>query len=98
MPDGVSARVQQADHPIVTGLGDNWPALLGYNQIIAKPGASVVATAGDDPLLVTWTHEKGRAVAFASDCGPHWAPPEFLAWDGYALLWSRMVAWAGGAL
>ena len=98
VPEGVSAKVQMADHPIVAGLGDNWPALLGYNQIIARPEASVVATVGDDPLLVAWAHQQGRAVAFASDCGPHWAPPEFLAWDGYGKLWSQMVAWAGGAL
>lgn len=98
VPEGVSAKVQLADHPIVAGLGHNWPALLGYNQIIARPEASVVATVGDDPLLVAWAHQQGRAVAFASDCGPHWAPPEFLAWDGYGKLWSQMVAWAGGAL
>ncbi len=98
VPEGVSPKVQIADHPIVAGLAGEWPALLGYNQIIAKPDASVVATVGDDPLLAVWTHQEGRAVAFASDCGPHWAPPDFLAWDGYGKLWSQMVAWAGGAL
>lgn len=98
VPEGVLPKVQMANHPIVAGLEDEWPALLGYNQIIAKPDASVVATVGNDPLLVVWTHHNGRALAFASDCGPHWAPPEFLAWDGYGKLWSQMVAWAGGAL
>ena len=96
VPEGSVPQVQRADHPIVAGLPAEWPALLGYNQIIAKPGATVVATAGDDPLLAVWSYEQGRAVAFASDCGPHWAPPEFLAWDGYGKLWSQMVAWAGG--
>ena len=98
VPEGVEAKVQMADHPIVAGLADEWPALLGYNQIIAKPAADVVATVGDDPLLVAWTYQQGRAVAFASDCGPHWAPPEFLAWDGYGRLWSQLVGWAGGVL
>ena len=98
VPEGVSPKVQIADHPIVAGLAGEWPALLGYNQIIAKPDASVVATVGEDPLLTVWTHHKGRAVAFASDCGPHWAPPDFLTWDGYSKLWSQMVAWAGGVL
>ena len=97
-PEGVAPKVQLANHPIVSGLADEWPVLLGYNQIMAKPGASVVATVGTDPLLAVWSHHKGRAVAFASDCGPHWAPPDFLAWDGYGKLWSQMVEWAGGIL
>ncbi len=98
VPEGVSATVQLADHPIAAGLDGEWPPLLGYNEIIAKPAASVVATVGSDPLIATWSYQKGRAVAFASDCGPHWAPPEFLAWDGYDKLWSQMVEWAGGRL
>lgn len=97
-PEGVTPRVRQTDHPIVQGLADEWPVLLGYNQFSVKDEASLVVAAGDDPLLVAWEYGKGRAVAFASDCGPHWAPPEFLAWDGYAQIWSRMVSWAGGAL
>ncbi len=98
VPEGVSPQVHVAAHPIVAGLAGEWPVLLGYNQIIAKPEATVVATVGDDPLLAVWTHGNGRSVAFASDCGPHWAPPDFLAWDGYSQLWSQMVAWAGGTL
>ena len=27
-----------AAHPIVAGLGEAWPALLGYNRVTAKPG------------------------------------------------------------
>ena len=98
VPEGATPKVQVANHPVVAGLASEWPVLLGYNQIIAKPEATVVATVGNDPLLVTGTYGNGRSVAFASDCGPHWAPPEFLAWEGYGTLWSKMVAWAGGAL
>ena len=98
VPEGATPRVQLVDHPIVAGLGDEWPQLLGYNRLLARPEASLVATVADDPLLVAWTFGSGRSVAFASDCGPHWAPPEFLAWPGYARLWSQMVSWAGGAL
>ena len=73
-----------------------WPALLGYNRLTAKTGADVVALVGDDPLIVAGTHGKGRAVAFASDCGPHWAPPAFVNWKGYARLWPQIAAWAAG--
>lgn len=97
VPEGVAPRAA-ARHPIVAGLDGEWPKLLGYNRLNARPAAEVLATAGDDPLLVAWAYEQGRAVAFASDCGPHWAPPEFLAWEGYARLWSQIAAWAGGAL
>jgi uncharacterized membrane protein len=84
------------DHAIVAGIGGRWPALLGYNRLTAKPGADVVATVGGDPLIVAGSHGKGRAVAFASDCGPHWAPPEFVNWKGYTRLWPQIAAWAGG--
>ena len=32
--------------------------------------------------------------AFASDCGPHWAPPAFVEWEGYAPLWRQLAGWA----
>jgi uncharacterized membrane protein len=95
-PESVAPHVVGVDHPIVAGLPLAWPALLGYNRIVARPGASVVATVGDDPLLVAGEFGSGRAVAFASDCGPHWAPPEFCEWEGYARLWQGIAAWAGG--
>jgi uncharacterized membrane protein len=98
VPEGVAPSMQIVDHPIVDGLAYDWPPLLGYNQLVAKPHATVLVKVRRDPLLAIWQYQQGRAVAFASDCGPHWAPPGFLAWDGYGTLWSRMVAWAGRAL
>jgi uncharacterized membrane protein len=96
-PEGVEPSVADAEHPIVAGLPGTWPKLLGYNRLIARDGARVVATVGADPLIVAGTHGKGRAVAFASDCGPHWAPPAFVEWDGYAKLWRQLVGWVAGA-
>jgi len=95
-PAGIAPRVVAPDHPIVRGIKGEWPALLGYNRVEAKSEADVVAVAGNDPLLVAGTYAKGRAVAFTSDCGPHWAPPEFIAWPGYAMLWQGIVRWASG--
>lgn len=93
-PEGVQPVVRLADHPIVAGLDGTWPQLLGYNRIVARPNATVVATVGDDPLIVAGEHGRGRSVAFASDCGPHWCPPPFVAWPGYARLWQAIVSWA----
>lgn len=95
-PQGVTPTVAASDHPIVAGLPVSWPALLGYNRLIARVEATVVAEAGGDPLITAWSYGKGRSVAFASDCGPHWAPPGFVEWDGYARLWTQLVRWAGG--
>ncbi len=97
-PQGVKPRVLDKGHAIVARTKGDWPALLGYNRFKAKPDATVVALVGDDPLLVAGTFGEGRAVAFASDCGPHWAPPSFVAWAGYATLWRGIVAWAAAEL
>ena len=95
VPNGVEPGVTAADHPIVAGLPGSWPAVLGYNRLLPRVEATVVAEVGADPLLVAWDYGKGRAVAYASDCGPHWAPPQFVEWDGYARLWQQIVGWVG---
>lgn len=96
-PEGVEPVVTDAGHPIVGGVpAGAWPALLGYNQVLARSGASLIARVGDDPLLVAATVGKGRSVAFMSDLAPHWAPPPFLDWAGYAPLWAGICDWAGG--
>ena len=95
-PEGVAPRVAAKDHPIVRGLEASWPSLLGYNRFQAKAGGTVVATAGEDPLIVAGSFGKGRSVAFASDCGPHWAPPPFVDWKGYAPLWQQIANWVAG--
>jgi uncharacterized membrane protein len=96
MPSGVVPTVRLADHPIVAGLAVDWPALLGYNRVVPRPGAEVVVWVGDDPLIVAGQHGGGRGVAFTSDCGPHWCPPAFVGWSGYATLWQQLVGWAAG--
>ena len=72
-------------------LPAEWPALLGYNRVAAKAGADVVVAVGDDPLIVAGAYGRGRGVAFTSDCGPHWCPPPFVDWAGYAPMWQQLV-------
>jgi uncharacterized membrane protein len=96
-PEGVSPRLVAQHHPTARGLPRDWPPVLGYNQVALKPGATLVATVDDDVLLACGTAGRGRAIAYTTDCGPHWCPPEFVAWEGYARLWRQMVDWAGGA-
>lgn len=83
-------------HPVTAGLAPTWPALLGFNEVTAKPLATVAAVCGAHPLLVFGTYGTGRSGAFTSDLAPHWAPPEFLDWDGYRPLFDRSVRWLAG--
>ncbi|MGP1396821.1 MAG: glutamine amidotransferase [Inquilinaceae bacterium] len=100
VPEGFKPVIAGPDHPILDGIGGDWPVLLGFNEVVPKPGATVLATVSTDygnrPLLVTGTYGKGRSLAWTSDIGPHWVPPDFCAWDGYAKMWSQAIAWTVG--
>jgi uncharacterized membrane protein len=92
-PDGVTPRVVNSEHEITAGLDASWPFVLGYNEFRAKASASTLVSVEDDPLLVVGTHGRGRVAAYASDCSPHWASREFLAWPGYATFFCALVKW-----
>jgi uncharacterized membrane protein len=96
VPLGAQPRVRQLDHSIVAGLPAKWPVLLGYNRVLPRDGADVVVAVGHDPLIVAGSHGAGRSVAFTSDCGPHWCPPPFVDWEGYAPMWQQLVGWVAG--
>jgi uncharacterized membrane protein len=95
-PQGVTPEVIDAAHPIAAGLGSKWPHLLGYNRVASKADATLIARVGNDPLIVAGNYGRGRAVAFTSDCAPHWAPLAFVEWEGYAPLWRQLAAWVSG--
>lgn len=95
-PEGVAPEVLQNDHPAIAGVPMPWPSVLGYNRVVAKAGTETLATVSGDPLLSVRKVEKGRTATFASDCAPHWLPPEFVSWAGYRPLWSGIVRWVSG--
>jgi uncharacterized membrane protein len=92
-PQGVTPKVLDAKHPVFTGIKGAFPKFLGYNQLKAKEGSSVLATVGDDVFIAVAEIGKGRSATFASDCGPHWGPPSFVTWTYYSRLWSNLVSW-----
>ena len=100
-PEGFVPVVKQRAHPILQGFRGAWPALLGFNEVKPKTGAEILATVsadyGERPLLVAGGSGKGRTLAWTSDIGPHWLPPEFAAWSGYARLWRQSLEWLVGA-
>jgi uncharacterized membrane protein len=94
-PEGIAPRVV-GEHAIVAGLEGQWPLVLGYNRVAARPDAQVLARVGDDVLLACREVGGGRTIAYTTDCGPHWCPPPFVQWPGYQRLWQQMVGWASG--
>ena len=95
-PDDAEPVLTGEAHPVVEGLAERWPAILGYQRVAARLSGAVLARVGADPLLVTGTYGDGRTLAYMTDIGPHWAPPAFVAWDGYARLWDQAVRWLAG--
>ncbi len=100
VPEGFRAEVTgPADHPVLVGLGTDWPLLLGANEVVVKGDADVQVLArlppeaGGHPLLVTGHHGKGRSIAWTSDIGPHWVPTEFTEWAGFGQLWRNAIGW-----
>ncbi len=101
VPEGFRPVVTgNPDHPILRGLGVEWPVLLGANEVELRGRADVEVLArlpedqGGHPLLVTGQYGQGRTLAWTSDIGPHWAPEEFVRWPGYAALWRNVLSWA----
>lgn len=102
IPEGCIPCVISPAHPILKGMPDDWPYLLGVNEVVTKDAENVevILTLPDEqrglPLLVVGTCGLGRTVAWTSDMSEHWLPPKFLEWEGYDVLFRNMVAWAAG--
>lgn len=94
VPEGCTPEDVQTNHPIMKGL--DWKGgniiLTGYNKMVAKEGTETLASSGSDPLIVVWELGKGRSMAFATDCAPHWAGT-FIRWGDYSRFWIRVVRW-----
>mgnify|MGYP001231314657 FL=1 len=93
IPEGFRPQIVDASHPILQGIPDDWPVLLGYNRFSAKRDGRILVRHGDDPFLVAGTYGKGRTLAYASDCSPHWGSPEFVDWEHYTTFWRQLVNW-----
>jgi len=96
VPEGLVAEVAVAGHPVLQGVPTPWPALLGYNELTARPEATVLATYDHRPLLAVREFGRGRGLAWASDVGPHWCPEPFATWSGFARLWTNAAHWLAG--
>jgi uncharacterized membrane protein len=96
-PEGAHVNIKNPHHAIVKGIPwEESPVFAGFNRIVPKEGAEVLATIGDgkdeNPLIVVGKFGKGRAMAFASDCSPHWAE-YFQPWKYYGQFWRQAMLW-----
>ncbi len=90
--EGITPQ-KSKEHKILQGLPNEWPHLLGYNKTLLKSEAELIMAVGEDPLIAIGKYGEGRSAVFTSDCAPHWAPPEFVAWPGYISLWVHIADW-----
>lgn len=91
---GVMPKITEPGHPVFENVPcDNLPCLYGYNKLLPKENAQVIAQVDDDPLIVLGSYGKGRTCAYATDCSPHWSPIEFCTWEGYQPMWNNLVNW-----
>jgi uncharacterized membrane protein len=85
--------IQTSSSPILRGLDQGFPQLLGYNGTTIKSAAqTVLVTARDDPLLAQWQYGLGRSVAWTSDSTGRWAK-NWVGWDGFSKFFSQLVGW-----
>ncbi len=101
VPEGFQPHLTGEAHPIVDGFTDQWPFLLGFNEVKPKLNTKVLATVGQEydhrPLIVVGSYGKGRTMVWTSDIGPHWLPEDFMNWEGYGRLWQQSFAWLAGS-
>ncbi len=95
-PEGIAPQVVMPEHPIVDGIAEPWPTLLGYNELLLRADATLLASVGTNPLLAVREVGKGRTMVWASDIGPHWCPETFATWPGYGQLWRQSFRWLAG--
>jgi len=79
--------------PILRGLEDGLPRLLGYNGTTSKATAqTVLVSTRDDPVLAQWQYGLGRAVAWTSDASGRWAQ-NWVGWPGFNRFFAQLVSW-----
>lgn len=98
-PEGLVPLIKTA-HPIVAGLPQTLPPILGLNRVAPRAGAEIIIEAPyrgkTHPLLVAWTFGKGRSLAWTTDIGPHWMSSIFMADSCYGQIMGGMIAWLCG--
>ena len=96
VPEGADIICNPSKHDILKDFPREWPYILGYNRLIAKPEADVIVEFENDPIIALGKFGSGRTLAYATDCTAHWAPPGMTDWEYYPVLWDRLLYWLSG--
>ncbi|MEW8972923.1 MAG: glutamine amidotransferase [Tissierellaceae bacterium] len=92
-PEGVYPTIVNHEHPILSGVSEEWPHFLGYNMLFEIDPKNVIAKCNSHVFMAGMDYGKGRTFVFASDISPHWGSPKFLEWESYNTLFSNMAKW-----
>ncbi|MHB8062650.1 MAG: glutamine amidotransferase [Ruminiclostridium sp.] len=92
-PQGITPKILDEGKLFFEGIEGEWPHLLGYNRVLPRKDAKMLATINDDPLIAIGEYGQGRSAVFTSDCSPHWGPEEFINWKYYDKLWGCLMDW-----
>lgn len=94
-PQGVRPEIIKNDHPLFKNIQKEWPIFLGYNKVMAKKDADVLAQINNDPFIIVGDYGKGKTMAITSDLSKHWGT-SFIEWEGYGKFWHNTVLWLSG--
>ncbi len=97
MPEGFTMELTDPSHDVLKGISGPIPFMLGYNRLVPKADAKILAKYENDPIIAVMEYGKGRSMAYASDCSPHWSSMEFCTWEHYPKLWQNIVHWLANA-
>jgi len=89
-PEGICPKTVE-EHPALKEMPEQWEAVLGYNKTRLKDGCTMPVTINGDPYIAFGEFGKGKSAVITSDCCPHWAPMEFLNWEGYQKMWKGII-------
>lgn len=71
----LNLEILDDNHFITKNLFMKKPKIYGFNQVVPKtPAKLVAATTGGDPLITAWNYALGRVVSYTADDGSSWAP------------------------
>ncbi|MBK0091073.1 glutamine amidotransferase [Erwinia sp. S59] len=93
-PEGSYAEVTMS-HKVLSDMPEDWPWLLGYNEVEMQPEGTLLATivGTTHPLLAVREYQNGRSLVWTSDMSAHWLPEAFSQWKGYRQLWLNCLDW-----
>lgn len=99
-PDGGVEPRGITSHPVLEGLGANFPSTQGFvlTEVKENPLVQVLIQSPqpENPenatILAVWNFGLGRTAVLTTDAGARWAEP-WTRWEGYDKFFSQLIRW-----